>query len=106
MISHIILDLDITQENNDLTDKNSGVTIAINKIRRKWQTIIKDFNYESDSSVHSSKEILSKLKKKICSCNGHISEEGWYVLQGDHRGVITTYLQSLGINDIIESGTK
>jgi translation initiation factor 1 (eIF-1/SUI1) len=77
------------------------------KCRNKKQTILSGLDITKDPQTPTASDMLKKLKKKICSSNGHINEEEAYVLQGDHRQEIFAYLLSLGISksQIIQSGT-
>lgn len=88
------------------------ITISLARSRSKWQTVIQGIVLSMDTTVETEKELLQKLKKKVCSSNGHLVKDPVqgtvYVMQGDHRDSIKAYLLKIGIprENIIESGTK
>jgi translation initiation factor 1 (eIF-1/SUI1) len=48
------------------------ITVAIEKVKNRTITVIYDLDVGLDKSVKSPEELLSKLKKKICSSNGFL----------------------------------
>jgi translation initiation factor 1 (eIF-1/SUI1) len=74
------------------------VSIRVEKNRNKWLTIITGLHYSMDAGASSDKDLLRKLKRDICSCNGVIAEDGSLQMQGDHRDAIVRYLLGIGIN--------
>ena len=82
------------------------ISISLAKFRSKWQTIISGFDYHLDKSVSSETELLTKLKKNICHSNGHINSDRQIVMQGEKTLELTAYIKSLGVTNIITSGTK
>jgi translation initiation factor 1 (eIF-1/SUI1) len=50
------------------------ITVALEKIKRRTVTVIYNMDLALDPTVHSSEELLSKLKKKICYSNGFIKK--------------------------------
>jgi translation initiation factor 1 (eIF-1/SUI1) len=86
-------------------EKQVRITLARYK-KTKWQTIIEGLDYTLDKSVTSEKELLTKLKKEVCHSNGHITEQGRYLFQGEKTAELLTYLDSIGVYNVITSGTK
>jgi len=75
--------------------------VALTKIKNRTHTVLSEFSIEHDPNISTEKELLKKLKSKICSTGGHIQnpEDGGtlYVLQGNKKDEINKYLHSLGI---------
>ncbi len=94
----------LKQDTLDVTER-STVTVNFRKAKKGWETVVGGLKYTQDPSTDSAKAMLKKFKQQICSCNGHISTDGEYILRGDQRDPIKAYLSKIGVSDIIESGT-
>lgn len=76
------------------------VTVTLAKNGSHPQTTLANFSLSNDSSVSSPKELIKKLKL-LCTSGGHtkVGEYGKvaYILNGDKKVIINTYLRNLGI---------
>ena len=97
--------LDLTEEESQ-TSTTQEVSVSLAKVRNKMQTVISGLQFSLDPTLSSEKELLTKLKKKICHSNGFINAEGSYVMQGEHQSAVCQYLRGLGITKIVVSGTR
>lgn len=103
--------MDFYETEQEVTTSNElvPVTILLTKIRNKPHTVLCDFDSKLDNTVSSEKEMLKKLKTKICTTGGHIrvnedTRKNEYVLQGNKKMELVKYLYSLKITDINEIG--
>lgn len=86
------------------------ISITLTKIKNRPHTILANFKLSNDPMVSNEKELLRKLKTKICSTGGHLKKDDHndtlYVLQGNKKDELNTYLKTLGIKKsmIINTG--
>ena len=87
---------------NNVMDTESTIKITLVKIKNKPHTILSGFKVSHDPSVKDDKALLRKLKTQICTTGGHLRDLGnnvEYVLQGNKKTELVTYLLNLGISE-------